>query len=96
LLGGIPLEFIKGWLGVQNDRAREAVVAGQMVLREVIAQVFGSWAPVYWKLALLDLVLDPVKTYIHGFGAFLLYGFVSKTCGHRVVGLDGRRWLRMA
>jgi hypothetical protein len=32
--------------GVQKDEAHEVVVAGQMVLCEVIAQVFGSWAPV--------------------------------------------------
>jgi hypothetical protein len=37
---------LRGRFGVQKDGAHETVMAGQMVLREVIAQVFGSWAPV--------------------------------------------------
>jgi len=76
--------------------AHELMVTGQMVLREVVAQVFGPWAPVNEKLALLNTVLDPVKTHIHGFGAFLLDSIGSKTCVCRVVGLNGRRWLGMA
>jgi hypothetical protein len=46
-LQNIGVAGLWGWLGVQKDGAHEAVVAGhQMVLCEVTAQVFGSWAPV--------------------------------------------------
>ena len=81
---------------MQEDGAHEPMVTRRMVLREVVAQVFGPWAPVNEKLALFDSVLDPVKTHVHGLGAFLLDSVVGKTYGCRVVGLDGRRWLRMS
>jgi hypothetical protein len=45
-LQNIGVAGLRGRLGVQKDGAHEAVVAGRMVLCEVIAQVFGSWATV--------------------------------------------------
>ena len=50
-----------------------------MVFGMVVAEVFGTWAPVDQKLALTNAILNPVKMHVHCFGAFLFDGVVGET-----------------
>ena len=45
----------------------------------VIAKISIAWLPIYKKLFLEGLILDPIKTHVDGFRPFLFDGFVSKT-----------------
>ena len=57
-LQNIGIAGLWGWLGVQKDGAHEAVVAGQMVLCEVIAQVFGKTHVHSYEEFLLDGIVS--------------------------------------
>ncbi len=39
---------------------------GWMVLRPVIGEILGAWAPEYVEVTLLDAVLDPVEAHVDG------------------------------
>ena len=82
------------WSGAVRMRqiliAHLLMMGWRVVLGEVICQVSLSWFPVYSELALLYSIFDPIELHVHG---FRLLGFdcvVDDSCGHCVVGLDGR------
>ena len=56
---------------------------------EVVGHIDGSLSPDELKLALLDSILDPIKTHIEGFGEFLSHGGVEDTSGGGVIIVDG-------
>ena len=66
-----------------------------VVLGEVVGHIFVAWAPVDKELALVDSVLDPVETHVHGFGFASVNSAISDTCSCGVIGLDGCCWLQM-
>jgi hypothetical protein len=72
------------------------MMSGWVMFGEIITQVVGALAPVDKKLLLLDLILYPIKTHVHGFGFALANGAVGDASGAQVVGLDWRWLLRMA
>jgi hypothetical protein len=45
--------------------------------------------PVYEELALSYAIFNPIETHVHCFGAFLFDNVVGKTCGGRVISLQG-------
>ena len=64
---------------------------------EVIGEVTFSFGPVDFEFALVDTVLDPVKSHVHGFGAFDFGGVVGEAFGGGVVGDEsGGAGLHMA
>jgi hypothetical protein len=40
---------------------------------KIICEIIGSLSPMDLVLALVDLIFDPVKTHVHGFGTALFY-----------------------
>ena len=52
-----------------------------MVLRPVIGEILGAWAPEYVEVTLLDAVLDPVEAHVDGAGSFLLADVVGDVGG---------------
>ena len=74
---------------VDVDRALFNVVAGWVVLGEVVSTVGGASLPVHAKLALADPVSDPVKSHIHGFGSLLFDGVIGNAISNCIVGLYG-------
>ena len=65
------------------------MVAGWVVLCEVISQVQVAWCPVHLELFLVHPVLDPVESHVHCFGPTLFARAVSNSHGSGVVDLDG-------
>ena len=57
----------------------------------IIGIIFRTWMPVNFKLSLCYSVLQPVKTHVNGFWAFLFQYFVGETHSSSVIHLD-RRW----
>ena len=55
------------------------------MLREIIGEVDIAFRPLDFVLALADLIFDPVKSHIHGFGSFDFYCVVGKSLCRRVV-----------
>ena len=55
----------------------------------------GSKPPVNDELALLGLVLNPIKSHVNGLGPFLFDGAVGESDGKGVVDLHGNRRLGM-
>ena len=55
----------------------------------------GSSPPVNDELALLGLVLNPIKLHVNGLGPFLFDGVVGESNGKCVVDLHGSRRLWM-
>ena len=60
-----------------------------MVFGPVIGIVGFAGAPVKLELVVAFAVTQPVKSHIHGFGAFRLYFAIDDGICHGVVGLDG-------
>jgi hypothetical protein len=69
------------------------VMFGRVVFCEVTSKVFVAWAPVYAKLILLDLIVDPVEAHVDGFRATLLNCVVDDSSSAGIVNLDGGWWL---
>jgi hypothetical protein len=67
-----------------------------MMLGKIVGTVRASFSPIDKKLALADAVPNPIKTHVHGFGAFLSHAVFRDTGSRAVVSLDGCRRLRMA
>lgn len=66
-----------------------------VMLGVVVAKVVAARTPVYQELALVDAVLDPVETHVHGLGLALAYGAVGDASGANIVYLNvgGRLWM---
>jgi hypothetical protein len=64
-----------------------------VVFGPVIGIVGLAGASVEFKLVLAFVVTQPVKSHVHGFGAFHLYFAFDNSVCHGVVSLDGGRWL---
>ena len=65
------------------------------MLGKVVPMVGFAWAPDNLVLALLDTVLDSVKTHVDGFGAALLDDAVEDPLGTFVVSVNrcGGLWM---
>ena len=50
------------------------VMGWGVVLRVIVSQIGGPWAPVDVKVALLDSVFKPIEGHVDCFGAFLFDG----------------------
>ena len=59
----------------------------------IVGQVGFSWGPVNTELALVALILQPIKLHVDGLGPFLFKGFVGKTNSGRVVDFNRGWWL---
>lgn len=57
-----------------------------MMFGEVVDAIRESVAPLYNELALADLVADPVKLHVHGFGSLLFDPVVGNARCSAVVG----------
>ena len=64
--------------------------------RLIVCDVGFSWSPKYAELFLVDSVLDPIKTHVDGFGAFLFAGAVGDGDSGGVVYLYRCWWLGMS
>ena len=53
----------------------------------IISQILGSSSPVNDILALLGLILDPIKTLVNGLGSFLFYDAIGESDSKSVVDL---------
>ena len=78
------------------DRAYGFVMNGGVVFCDVIAKVGVSGWPVGAKLLLIVAASEPMKSHIHGLGAFGLDGIGHNTKGRGVVDLNGGWGLGMA
>lgn len=58
-----------------------------MVPGMILGQVFWFWMPKHVKLALLYTIFKPVETYVDGFGAFFMDGFIGNVASSGFVGL---------
>ena len=65
--------------------SHDDVVARWVVLGEIVGQIEFSLLPVDSKLALLDLVLDPIESYVHGLGPLNFGTAIGKPIGGGVV-----------
>ena len=66
------------------------------MLGEVIGHVIGAASPVDDEITGSNTIFDPIKTHVHGLGAFLLDGAIDNTRSSRIIGLDVCGWLRMS
>ncbi len=57
------------------------MMAWRMVFGMVVSKVFRTGSPVDDELFLSDAILDPIKTHVHGFGAFLFDRVVGEAGG---------------
>ena len=72
------------------------LVMGQwMMFCEIVSKVGFASAPVDVELVLVDSVLDPVESHVHGFGSALLDGVVGYAVCDGVIGAHGGWWLGM-
>ena len=72
------------------------MVRGRMVFREIIRAVETAFFPTNDKLALVDMITNPIKAHLDGFGSFLFDSVVGNAGGGAVVGLDGGGGLGVA
>ena len=76
--------------------AHMAMMSGRVMLGEVVCHILTTLLPIYVILALLDLVLYPIKTHVNRLGSPLLYSSVAETCRKQIIGLYGCSWLLVA
>jgi len=67
-----------------------------MMLGKVVGKVVAAFAPTDNVLVLGDVVLDPVKTHVHGFGAALLDCVIDDARCASIVSLYWRGSLRVS
>ncbi len=67
-----------------------------MVFGEIICTVGRAQLPENVKLALLDLVLDPIEWHVDGLGLLLFHGVIGNAASSAVVCLEWHGWLWVA
>jgi len=67
-----------------------------MVFGKIIGMVGTARSPKNVKLALLDMILDPIKMHVDGFGLLLFHGVIGNAAGGTVVSLKWCGWLWVA
>jgi hypothetical protein len=67
-----------------------------MMIHMTVSKVYRAGLSVDEELALPDMILDPIKMHIHGFGSFLFDHVIGESCGSGIIGLHWCWWLRMA
>jgi hypothetical protein len=67
-----------------------------MVFRELIHAIETAFFPTNYKLALADMITNPVKAHVRGFGLFLFDSVIGNAGGGTVVSLDGGGGLGVA
>jgi hypothetical protein len=55
------------------------------MLCEIIGALSRTSPPIDMVVVLPDVVSNPIELHIHGFGLFLLYGFIGDATGRAVV-----------
>ena len=63
---------------------------------EIVTKIGKARPPIYLKMFLSHMILDPVIPHVHGFGLLLLNLLVCKSNGGGVVDLTGGGGLSMA
>mmetsp|Transcript_45299 Transcript_45299/g.45853 ORF Transcript_45299/g.45853 Transcript_45299/m.45853 type:complete len:94 (-) Transcript_45299:150-431(-) len=61
------------------------MVAGRVVLDEIVGLVVTSWLPVHAELALLHPIANPVESHVHGLGLLCFDCVVGDSFGCGVV-----------
>jgi hypothetical protein len=54
------------------------MLRGGMMLCKAISKICGAWSSVDMELFLINMILDPVESHVHGLGFLLFYLFVGK------------------
>jgi len=90
--------IITGVLGrqVQIGWTDTLMMGGRMVHDKIISTVIAAWLPEDVKLALADMIPDPIKVHVDGLGSFLLYSVIGNTIGHTIIHLEQCGRLQMA
>ena len=70
-----------------------AMMSCRVMLGEVVRHILTTLLPIYVELALLDLVLYPIKAHVDRLGSSLLNSSVAEICSKRIIGLYGCSWL---
>jgi len=78
---------------MEVDGMHLAVVGSWMMFCEVIPFVVFARLPMNLDLLLSDVIADPVKAHVNGFGSFLFHGVIDDPFCTSVGGLDGCCWL---
>jgi len=78
---------------MEKGRAKAMMDRRRMMLCEIVCEVVGTAPPEDVKFTIADVIADPIKSHIHGFGALLLDGAVGNAKSARIVGLNGSRLL---
>jgi hypothetical protein len=73
------------FVGVDVNLAHSFMMRRRMMFCEIIRQILVARSPVHVKLALFHSVFYPIKTYIHGFCAFLFYCTIAVSCGSGII-----------
>ena len=77
----------------QVVRTHKSVMSRGMVLGEVISKIVSAFMPMDNKVALRNVIFDPVKPHINGFGMTLFDSVIEDTSSTSIISLDGCRWL---
>ncbi len=72
------------------------MMGGGMVFCEIVCVVGTAWLPENVKLALPDLVPDPIELQVDGLGLFLFYSVIGNANSSDVVSLEWCGWLWVA
>ena len=81
---------------VKIGGSHAAMMRCGVVLGKIIGKICGARAPVYIELVLLDTILNPIETHVHGSGLTLFHGFVGKAYSGGVVNFNWGWWLGMS
>ena len=76
--------------------AHATMMAGGVMLGEVVSKIVGPGLPVDKKLALSDAVADPVEAHVNCFGSSLFDSVIDDAFSSGIVSFDGSGWLRPA
>jgi len=72
------------------------MMGGGMVFGEIICTVGRAQLPENVKLALPDMILDPIELHVNGLGLLLFYGVIGNAASGAVVCLEWCGWLWVA
>ena len=65
------------------------------MLAVVVSKVAAAWFPVDCVLFLVDSILQPIESHVHGFAFLLFAGVIHDTLANFIVGDDWGGWLGM-